>query len=134
MLSVFPTLFSYSLVVPFIFRLVIGFAFIWFGYRNGFKDRDVKIKLLANFKLSSSPIWLWLIALIEAIGGLLLIAGLYTQVVALVFSIMLLLTIIGKHKRAETLNLSQETLFLLLLVTTSLLFLGPGFYAFDLPL
>ena len=68
------------------------------------------------------------------VGGLLLIVGLYTQVLALIFSVMLILKIWQKKKNAQALSLSEGTLFLLLLVTASLLLLGPGFYAFDLPL
>lgn len=134
MLSAFPTLFSYELVVPFIFRIVIGLTFIWFGYRNGFKNREEKINLLSNFKLSSSPAWLWLIALAQALGGLLLFVGAYTQIVSLIFSVMLVVAVVTKHNKPDARLLPQGTLLLLLLITASLLFLGPGFYAFDLPL
>ncbi|MDO8591261.1 MAG: DoxX family membrane protein [bacterium] len=133
MLSFFPTLFSYELVVPFVFRVVIGLAFIWFGYENIIKKREVQIALLPNLK-SSSDFWLWVIAVIYITGGLLLVAGLYTQVTALVFSILLLLAAIAKRKNPEAASLPQTTTLLLLLISASLLFLGPGFYAIDLPL
>ncbi len=134
MLSVFPTLLSYSLLVPFVFRLVVGILFVVFGYTNITKKRENTIALLTGLKIKSTTSWLWIIALVEMVGGLLLIVGLYTQVLALIFSVMIILKIWLKKKNSEAVSLSKGTLLLLLLITTSLLFLGPGFYAFDLPL
>ncbi|MEK7574604.1 MAG: DoxX family protein [Patescibacteria group bacterium] len=134
MLSVFPELFSYALVVPLVFRIVIGILFIGFGYKNITENREGKIKILSDFKLASASVWLWCIAIIEIISGVLLVGGVYTQVVALILSVFLIIAIIGKYKNPSAVSLSQETVWLLILVTTSLLFLGPGFYSFDLPL
>lgn len=134
MLSAFPTLFSYALVVPFVFRVIVGLSFIRFGYANIAKNRDGKASLLADFVLTAPSYWLWFLAIIEIIGGALLTVGAYTQIVALVFSTILLVTIVSMRTKPETQSLSRGTLFLLLLITASLLFLGPGFYSFDLPL
>ncbi len=136
MLSVFPTLLfsTYSLVVPLVFRIVIGLVFVWLGYRKITGDRNGQTNVSADLKPAMSPSWTWLVAVVEMVGGILLLIGLYTQVVALIFSIMLIPAIIGKYKKPEMISLSRGTLLLLLLVTASLLFLGPGFYAFDLPL
>ena len=134
MLSIFPALLAYNLAVPLIFRIAVGLIFICFGYSNLKKNREEKISALAWFKLHSGKNWLILIALIEILGGTLLFIGLYTQVAALVLSIVTLVGILAKQKNPDVLKLSAGFLYLLLLVTLSLLLLGPGFYAFDLPL
>lgn len=132
MLSVFPELFSYQLFVPLFFRIVTGLIFIWFGYKKLTNHKETE-KLLSAFNLAS-PMWLWIIALIEIIGGLLITTGAYTQVVAIIFSIFLIVAIIAKNKSDDVIYPSKETLLLLLIITASLLLLGPGLYAFDLPL
>ena len=134
MLSVFPTLLAYNLAAPLIFRITVGLIFICFGYSNRKKNRDEKISALARFKLYSGKNWLMLIALIEILGGAFLLSGLYTQVAALVLSIVTFIGILAKQKNPDILKLSAGFLYLLLLITFSLLLLGPGFFAFDLPL
>ena len=134
MLSVFPSLFSYSLLVPLVFRLVIGLTFITFGYGNVTKKRESKLNLLSGLKLRPAGFWLWCLSLMEMIGGLMLVVGIATQVIALIFSIFIILKIIGQSRGLEITSLSQSTLFLLALISASLLFLGPGFYSVDLPL
>ena len=134
MLSVFPTLFSYGLLVPFVFRIVVGIFFVLSGYKNITKKRELKIALLSRSNSSSRELWLWVISSLEIVGGLFMTVGLYTQVVALIFSAVLLLATVNKRKNPEVAALSEGTLLLLLLISASLLFLGPGFYAFDFPL
>ena len=134
MLSVFPSLFTYELAVPFVFRIVIGLTFVVYGYKHIAETRDDKVALLVHVKPRTASFWLWCVGIVNIVGGLLLVIGLYTQVVALVFSILLLWAVMYKYRKPELVPLSQATLLLLLLVTASLLFLGPGFYAIDLPL
>ena len=134
MLSVFPSLFTYELVVPLVFRIVIGLVLVVYGYKHIAETRDDKMATLVHLKPATASFWLWLVGIVNIVGGLLLVVGLYTQVVALVFSILLLWAVMYKYKKPEMVPLSQGTLLLLLLVTASLLFLGAGFYAIDLPL
>lgn len=133
MLSIFPTLLSYNQLVPFIFRLLTGVVFLSFAYSNITKNQEEKAKKLEHFKLKPGKIWLLTITSIEGIGGILLITGLYIQLTSLIFSIFLILGHFAKYRKSEFFQLSHTTLFLLLLITSSLLFLGPGFYSIDLP-
>lgn len=134
MLSVFPYLLSYTLAVPLAFRLVLGALFIFFAYRNISDRGQKKSEVLEGFKLKPGHLWLWILALLEAAGGVLLFFGLFTQAAALGLSLMLILALIAKQRDKNSLTLSFEVILLLLLVTLSLLFLGPGFYAVDRPL
>ena len=134
MLSLFPALLSYNLAVPLVFRLVIGVIFISYGYANITKNKENKIAALARNNFVSPEKWLSALAIVEILGGVLLIAGLYVQATVLVLAMILIFGIIAKRKNPENLTLSTETMFLLLLITFSLLFLGAGLYAVDLPL
>lgn len=134
MLNLFPELLSYNFSVPLAFRVVSGSLFIYFGYANLTKHRASKIALFESVGLSASILWLWMLVTLETVGGIMLLVGLFTQAVALGLSIILLLGLTAKYKRREVLPWSFGFLFLLFLITASLLFLGPGFYAFDLPL
>lgn len=134
MLSVFPDLFSYSLLVPFIFRLILGFLFIRFGYEIFTTKRNLKVEILSTLKLKASTFWLFLSVAIEMISGILLIIGLYTQIVVLVVSIFLIIAKAIQYRNRQIIIANQNTLTLLLIIALSLLFLGAGFWAIDLPL
>lgn len=127
MLSIFPTLFTYSLVVPLVFRIVIGLVFLTLGYKS------IKSGLVSP-SLSTNPIVSKIVIAVEIAGGILLIIGLWTQIVAMILSALSLLGVLKKNPEGVAVVIPKEVLALLLLITASLIFLGPGFYAFDLPL
>jgi uncharacterized membrane protein YphA (DoxX/SURF4 family) len=139
MLSIFPTLLSYNMLAPFAFRLIGGALFIYFGYAIitslGRKEQEPTETAPKNPETGSGKIWLWILALIEIFGGILLVTGLFTQASALVLSIILVLSFTGKYKNSiNTLSLSSGFMFMLLIIVASLMLLGPGFYSIDLPL
>ena len=134
MLSVFPSLFTYALVVPFVFRIIVGAFFIYLAYATVNKDLKEKSAILENLKLKPGLFWLWIIIFIEIVGGVLLIAGLFTQVASLALSILIALNAIARWKNKKGVGFEASSILLLLVITLSLIFLGPGFYAFDLPL
>ncbi len=117
MLSIFPNLLTYSLFAPILLRLTIGAIFLFWAYAN----------LRSTTK--NTP----LIAL-EALIGLLLILGLFTQPAALLASIILLYRLGHKVKARAFFTDGVNYYFILLVISLSLLVLGPGSYSFDLPL
>lgn len=131
--SVFPVLLSYEMSAPLLFRVVSGLLFIYFGYVNIAENRAEKIAAAEQFKLKPGAVWLSGFSIIEMAGGILLLLGFLTQAVSLILSIILLLGIIAKREKPIFISLSSGFLFLLLVITVSLLFLGPGFYSIDLP-
>ena len=134
MLSLFPILLSYNLAVPFIFRLVVGLTFVFFGYQNSGTYKASKIALFESVRLKPGILWLWILVALEMLGGIMLVIGLWTQAASLALSIILLFGLITKQKNQDSLPWSFGFLFLLFLITLSLTFLGAGFYAIDLPL
>jgi hypothetical protein len=114
-LSMFPQLFFLGFVAPLLLRLCAGFFIIYLG-----KNRTTKI-------------YGWS-AIVYIISGILLILGLYTQIVVIVS----MLTIVFDFfmDKGFTLFPTEKKFlyFVIEIILISLLLTGPGFLAFDLPL
>jgi len=109
MLSVFPELFNYSQIAPFLLRVSLGIVLIRFGY-------------LAVFKTAPATKYEKAIGIVWILSALFFFLGLLTQVAGL-------LTIVTVFK------INQKILkFMILVIALSLIFLGPGLFSFDLPL
>ena len=122
MLSVFPTLLSYEQLAPFILRLVLGITLAYFGYQ--------KIRGTGGSSGSNSKIY----GGVEVIIAAFLVIGLWTQLAALLNVIILIIKIGFKIRDKAFLTDGINYYILLLAIAVSLLFLGAGSYAFDLPL
>lgn len=117
MLSLFPSLFSWSELAPFLLRLTLGAVFIYSSARV-LRDR-------------SSPSRQKAVGTIEVIAGSLLIIGLWTQLAALVLVVDLLIRLIDRANRRAFLTDGVNYYLLLLVMAISLLVMGAGFFAFD---
>jgi uncharacterized membrane protein YphA (DoxX/SURF4 family) len=119
-LSVFPSLLTYQLLAPVMIRLALGAVLIFWSYRLLFKSSpDTKRKI---------------VSIIEALAGILLVIGLWTQVAALVIVIDLIVRLYGKFSNKAFLTDGVNYYLILLVLALSLLVTGPGFLAFDMPL
>lgn len=134
MLNVFPEVLVYSLFAPFILRLALGFIFIRFGALSLSSERYRLIDACEKVSLRPAKVFASIFALFEIVVGIALVLGIYTQVGALVASVISLTLIVTKLR--GTPFGSEGVLFdlLLLSVSLSLIFSGAGFIAFDLPL
>jgi uncharacterized membrane protein YphA (DoxX/SURF4 family) len=117
MTNAFPTLMALGLLAPFIIRIVAGAAFLHLGAK--------RVRVSGYMKG---------LGILEIIGGALLILGLWTQVAALVLSIILVVKLIQKIDAGKFLSAGVNYYILLLALTLSLVLTGAGFLAFDLPL
>lgn len=125
MLSLFPQLLDWGWYVPFIFRILLGFYFFSIGY-SFTRSRSTKSG-------QDGLAWLILGALIITLSlGFFL--GVYVQIVGVVGFIFSLMAIYFKHRNASFTPESVRYYMLLGVVSLSLLFLGAGPHAFDLPL
>lgn len=115
-LSLFPALFTYTLVAPLLLRLIVAYYIISLGsdmYKNG------------QYK--------WL-SFIYFIVGAFLTIGLYTQAVAIFGIISIKLNWWIKRKTSAT-SSDQMMLYIVCgVIFLSLLVTGPGAIAIDLPL
>ena len=114
-LSIFPYLLNFTLVAPLLLRLALGVLRLFAGLEK-YKEKKM------------------LTAILTVVSSGLLIIGLYTQLAVLV-AIALIKYDYLMAKKAGKLNREKTALtVLMVIILLSLLFTGPGFLAFDLPL
>jgi len=134
MLNPFPDLLNLTLFGPLILRILLGLIFIDLGL---LKLRGEKEGWLASFEtlgLRPTSLFLPLYALLQIIGGLLLLAGLWTQIAALTFVIFTLIELYIEWQAREILKRDFVFYLLIFTISLSLLLTGAGAYAIDIPL
>lgn len=134
MLNPFPELLNYALLAPFLLRLVVGVIFIDLGL---LKFRAEKERWLASFEtlgLRPADLLLPLYALLQIVGGLMLLAGAWTQVAALMFVIFTGAELYVEWKARDILKRDMTFYILVFVISVSLLLTGAGAFAIDLPL
>ena len=134
MLSIFPDMLTFWLVAPLLLRVSMGLIFIYFGVSKIQRGKDTRVSFFKKIGLGKGTLTFWIVSTLEIIGGGLLVLGLFTQLTALVLSIITMGALYIKIRRPKTLKNTPEFFILLLAALLSLVFLGPGFIAVDLPL
>lgn len=130
MLNPFPELFAWSFFAPLFLRVVLGFYFVALArttYKRGTHSP-------ARHPHQNDRAAYAILALVELVVGILLVLGLYTQIVAAIgvaFGFIALWLKAGRSHEAP-----ESTWFYLLATTVALtlIVLGAGIFAFDLPL
>lgn len=114
-LSLFPDLFTFQLLAPFLLRLVAGYMIILFGWERYHK----------KFRWTS---------LIYLVTGILLLLGLYTQAAAIAGILLVKFDFWTDRTEFKITRIYVNTAMLVSVILLSLLFTGPGLFGFDLPL
>lgn len=133
MLSFFPQLLDFQFYAPLLLRLALGVIFLAHGWQKLANDKAQFAGWLESMKFKPGKFWAWLVALVEFLGGIALVAGFWTQFAALVLATQFLIILIW-FKRGQKFAGGWEFDFLIFIALLSLLVLGPGAWAFDLPL
>lgn len=133
MLSLFPDILFLAPVGTTLLRVVAGLFIIYAGYRVG-AERERYSE--TRFPIIGNPpeLFLWIGVLITFAIGLLLVVGLFTQAAAILGALAALKIALFNYKYPGLMPLSVGTAMLLFAVCLSLLVMGPGIFAFDLPL
>jgi uncharacterized membrane protein YphA (DoxX/SURF4 family) len=134
MLNVFPDFLSYGLFGPTLLRIVVGLVFINLGYLHLTKERSRWEKFFEVIKLRPSSVFGSIYALIELVGGALLLIGLYTQVAAIILGALSLIEILVEYREPAILKRNIVFYVLVFAICASLIVTGAGKLAFDLPL
>lgn len=114
-LTTFPRLLDFVLIAPFLLRVSVGILRFFAG----------KIRHKKEYRWLS-PLYI--------ISSTFIIIGLYTQISSIV-AIILIIFDYYTEKKISPLSKEQKALTILtIIVLISLIFTGPGFLAFDLPL
>lgn len=134
MLSIFPSLLTYQLIAPFILRIVLGALFINLSILKIGAEKERWNIFFNGFKMRPSILFVWILATIEFVGGVFLIFGFLTQLVALILAILTFAELFIEFKEEVLLKRNLIFYLLVFVISLSLLFTGPGFFAIDLPL
>ena len=134
MLNPFPELLNYSLLAPFFIRVVLGLIFIDLGVLKFRGERARWEKVFNTFRLRPASFFVSLYGLLQVVGGILLLIGLYTQVAALAFVIFTAIEFYLEWTEGAILKRDLTFYLLILVMAVSLLLTGAGAYAFDIPL
>lgn len=134
LLTLFPDLLTYGLIAPFILRVTLGLVLIYFSYLKFGKEKGEKIAFFESIGMKPGNFYVNAIGGIELVGGILLVVGAYTQIAALAAGVIMLAATFIKWRHPQSLRNDIEFYILLFVVALSLVFLGAGFFAIDLPL
>jgi len=133
-LNTFPDLLTYSMLSPFILRVVLGLIIINLGNLKLGKEHVAWQELFETINLHPSKFFVKTLAFIEIIGGIMLVVGTYTQLTSIIFAILFFCEAVLEY-RDPNLEKRNFTFYLLMFtISLSLIFLGAGAFAFDLPL
>jgi len=133
-LNTFPTLLTFGIFAPLILRVILGFIVINLGYLKLTSEKNAWQQLFETINIHPSRIFVKVLSYIEIIGGLMLIAGAYTQLTAMVFAVLFFCEAVLEY-RDPVLEKRNLTFYILIFgIALSLIFLGAGALAIDLPL
>lgn len=134
MLSVFPEFLSYGLLGVFIIRCTIGLLMFYTGLMTVGPKKALYSSKIKSKKYPFPKAMPWALGLLEIITGIFLIIGFLTQIMIFVVIYIMINLIIFEKNIGRIFDYPNVYYILIILVSFSLLFLGPGFWAIDLPL
>lgn len=134
MLNPFPELLAYSFLAPFLLRLTVGLIFIDLGVLKLKGEKERWVASFDTLGLRPADLFVTLYALLQIVGGFLLLMGLWTQIAALMFVIFTGTELYTEWKAREILKRDIVFYILLFIISFSLLLTGAGAYAVDIPL
>ncbi len=133
--SLFPELFTYGFLATGILRITLGLIFVWFAYEKFFHKRAESLAFFEKLRMKPAIVFFVIVTGIEFIAGVGLVIGFYTQVAALITGVLMTLATFIKLYRPDALHRNTLEFYITLAVLSfALIFLGPGAFAFDLPL
>jgi len=133
-LNTFPNLLTFGVLSAFILRIVLGFIAIDLGYLKLGKEKKRWQNLFELIYFHPSKYFVKIVAFIEIIGGIMILLGAYTQIIAMIFSLAFLCEAILEY-REDILEVRSFPFYILIFaISLSLIFSGAGAFALDLPL
>jgi uncharacterized membrane protein YphA (DoxX/SURF4 family) len=134
MLNPFPELLDFGILAPALIRVAVAVFFISFGWSKLTKEREHKATFFESIGLRPAGVYVTLLGLFQIIAGVCLIVGVFTQVIAMLCSVIALVSYIIKKRHPEMLFTPSSVYALLFIMSLSLIFSGAGGLAVDLPL
>ncbi len=119
MLSLFPTLFSYSQISPLLIRITLAVVLLFWAYKA--------LRTFAGSSLLNKTG-----CIVEVVVGVLLLLGLWTQGAAIVAVIDLIVRLVERGTKRAILTDGVNYYLILLVLALSLIVTGPGIWARDI--
>lgn len=132
MFSLFPYLLSFPLLAPFVLRIACGYFLLTLAFVH-LRHSKSGVSFGEHFGKGSEIVRLSIGAL-EAVTGILLFAGAFTQLAGLIAALLSLILLFLARGDRRLSPYQPSFHFLLALVCLSFLVLGAGAFAIDLPL
>jgi uncharacterized membrane protein YphA (DoxX/SURF4 family) len=130
-LNTFPDLLTFSILSPFILRIALGLIAVNLGRLKLTTEKTAWKELFETINFHPSEYFIKGLAGIEIIGGLSILAGTYTQISAIIFSIIFFCEMVLEF-REESLEKRNLSFYILMFaISLSLVFLGAGAFAID---
>lgn len=134
MLNPFPYLLSLQFILITLLRIVLGFTYLWFGYQMTVKDRERAKEFVRLAKLPFPTVLGWVYGIIQFVGGILFLVGLFVQPTAIALSIVSFSYLLLKDRKHPYLKNDFAYYILLFTMTFAMLFFGAGAFSIDIPL
>jgi putative oxidoreductase len=113
-------------------RLALGVGFAMTGHGKLFGGHANVVELFTNLKIPMPELNAWFVSGLEFFGGILLVMGLGTRIIALMLSFaMLVAGLTAVFPKDGLLNSLLSTEVLAMLMLFWLVFSGPGPFSFD---
>jgi uncharacterized membrane protein YphA (DoxX/SURF4 family) len=132
MLNVFPIQFLAPLAYALV-RICLGIIFLRFGLSH-IQNRESLRDLFSFSYFTHGLFFVWYVGIIEIILGGMLVLGFFTQIAALLISLLSCKCLILYKHLNHPLIPSRLSYTLILMISLSLLVTGAGIFAFDLPI
>jgi uncharacterized membrane protein YphA (DoxX/SURF4 family) len=134
MLSIFPELFTFSVVGVTLLRWTLAIVIIYIGLMTtGIKKSSYSTEMkVRNYPLSN--VIPMVFGVVEIITGLFLLAGFLTQIIVLIAAYIFFNLIFIEKYVGRVFDYPNIFYYAMIMVSFSILFLGPGIFAVDLPL
>ena len=133
-LNTFPNLLTFSTLSPLILRVVLGIIIINLGNLKLGKEHVAWQELFETINLQPAKFCVKVLAFIEIIGGFMLLTGAYTQLVSIIFATLFFCEAVLDYRESELEERDLTFYILMFTISLSLIFLGAGAFALDLPL
>ena len=125
-----PSLIFYADWALLILRVVVGIIFIAHGWPK-FKNLKQNAQNFAMMGFKPGAFWGTIVAFVELLGGLALIAGFFTQIAALLLAIDMLVAFLWKVKGGQKLVSGFELDLTLMAAALLIATIGSGIYGLD---
>lgn len=134
MLNPFPELLFLKTLAPTLLRLGAGAFFLVLGYSKFGQGRHAFIDYFNSISIRPAGTFVKSLGFAELVIGACLILGLFTQIGAIIGSIIAFVSLIVSTREPQLKMRTYAEYGLLFIITISLIFSGAGLWGLDLPL